>query len=188
MADSNEKLKTAQQFMDFLKDDWGKLPNSFKFCFTSGLLLIGATWLIKPSGYVPQFSLFHHSYFVTLQSASFLVFTVLVIIVPIVLWLAVQVKILYYRRRYPLKKVGTQEGFLFQQIHDAVFLIDRKRKKIYWLESAKTAYDLGYYSSMWFDMIQRSKTIQAVVNGDKGINIDDFHLGHGIRTRGEPRK
>src|SRR5882672_10214062 len=98
MADVKDELKAAQGLMDLLKDDWGSLPNSFKYCYISGLLLIGATWLIKPNGHIPRFSLLHQQHFITLQTASFLVFLFLVIALPLLFWLSSMAKICYYRR------------------------------------------------------------------------------------------
>ena len=171
--------------LEILKKDWDSLSNFPKFCYVVCAFLLVATWLFKGNTYSTKVH-HHHAYvmhgmFHNIQSTTYFLFIVFLLVLPLGYFLIIWLKILYYRRVYPLDKLG--EDYHFQNIEGAVHLFDRKKKLIRWVETSKTAYDLGYYQSMWAETIQRKNYIMS---GAKGMNLDEYQLGRGIRTRGKP--
>ena len=179
-------IKVAEETFKALKDDWDKLSNTFKFCLLSGGLSITAGWLIKPSVLFLHFYVFRYGFALGVQELSFILFFIFVCVIPALSIIWVGIKIMYFRWRYPIGKLG--DRFIFSSIEGTVFIHDHKHKSIRWVESAKTALDLGYYPSVWLESIQGSKRIQKEISDPGIINLDKYRLKHGIRTRGQPFK
>ncbi len=149
---------------ELFKEDWSKIPQSHRYLFIIGSLLIFFSWLLD-----------HWGAWQSLNNPSFLNYKYLIFYFAIILILigifsllfrqAVSWKSIgFIRFRYPRSKLGkTFKIIESEEKKGKLYLYDLKDKRKYWIASGQTYRDLGYF---WGDAVTfRNEEFEKIPEG-----------------------
>lgn len=170
----SDLVSALTQAINLIKEDWSRLSNFLKYCYTIAFAILFATYLIK----INNKELVH--------IIGFGLFLFFIVIMPFLNWIWVHlIRLTWYRRQYPVKEHG--EEFIFVEVVGAIHIIDLKKSEIRWIENPITAYDLGYYPAAWTEAQKIHNFTEKITVNSKIIDLNKFRINRGVRTRGKPR-
>lgn len=168
---------------NFFTDDWKKIPQNYKFIIIGGLILISNSWLLDHWGQ-------NRTYLFWGFDIRFIGYNIglSLILLCFVLLIVKQLlnipKLLWYRNKYPIKKLNID--FFLISFKGKVILFDLKDKKHYHIFPFTTAEDLlfvGLWSYLEKDFPPEQEDLLQVGHTNKHRKFKDFNDGGIINTR-----
>lgn len=168
----SESKRKPSEFVELLSHDWGRLSSAVKYLFLSSLFVLLTIWIVDRQ----------HSLISSVDSALIAVAIVfaLAFVLPLIIWLYSISRILFFRKRYPVAKMGLDYKFIIES--GAVCVVSERegvfrRKHIRWIDNPRTLYDLGF-SPYWKSFMHHKSLIQLANAG--------YIIKRGLRTNGRP--
>lgn len=175
--------------LNILKKEWDELIPAGKFAIIYGIVIILFIWIDKTLNLNFFNSIFESSFKFTLQNSYFLLANILMLTLFLLLILErgyVNLKILYYKLRYPIKHLNKK--FYIISFNGRVCLLDRTKKEIRWIKSWRTALDLdfiGEWTNNPTDITNPDTLVNTSFHTKDGqnINLREYTYVPGIHTQ-----
>jgi hypothetical protein len=173
------------EVLNFLTDDWKKIPQNYRYLILSGVFLISNSWLLDHWGNTKAYTYFGFDIRESGYSMGLtLIFIALLIIV------AKQInsfrKVLLYQHKYPVEKLDTD--FYLVWFNGKLMLFDAKSKPkryyhVYPWETAQNLLFVGRGFEVQTSFMPNT-LIEFQVNFEgKMIKFSDFQNGGAICTQ-----
>lgn len=167
--------------INFLVDDWKKIPQNLRYFFLAGAFLIFNSWLLDHWGSENSYLFWG----LDIRYSGYSLGLTLILLCFLFL-LAKQIlyfkSLLIYRKRYPIKDLNNK--FFLVWFNGKLILFDKDKKKYHHIYPLETAQDLlfagtGTYITSGFG---EDKIVQ--VSENTSIELNKYTDGGAINTRG----
>ncbi len=169
--------------LNFLTDDWKKIPANYRWLIIAGAFLIFNTWLLDHWG-SSQIYLFWGFDIRSLGYSVGLTLILLAFMILIVKQFWYFKTVLDYRKKYPLNRLN--EDFFLISFKGYVVLFDLKTHKHHHILPWETAQDLQFVDEWSYLDISFPPSIDfrlPIGNTGKTIPYSKFQTGTAINTR-----
>jgi len=182
----DEVLKRVSVF----QKDWESLVPAVRYSFIFSIILLIFIWLDKTLALNFIQSLYDNSHNWKTENIYFLLSNAIILVLFILLVLdrlRVNLKIIYYKLKYPLRSLN--KDFYVISFQGRVCLLDNKTKQLRWIKNWQTALDLDFIGE-WTDIddnITHSDKLKSLTFNTKdgiSIKLEDFTYTDGIHTQG----
>lgn len=178
--------------LELFKKEWADLVPAARYSIIFSIIFILIIWLEKVLDLSFFKSIYNFSFTPSLENVYFAMANLIIFAIFILVLLDrgyVNLKILYYKWRYPLKRLN--KDFYIVSFQGRVCLLDIKKKEIKWIKSFKTALDLdfiGEWTSIDKDITLPSSLVNTtfLTKDGENINLRDFKYVDGIHTQADP--
>jgi hypothetical protein len=186
------KLEDFLKRFEFLKDEWNYLVPAARYSLIYGFLLMLLVWIDKSldiNFYNSTFTF--NNYNPKLFFLLFNLFLLLIFIILVLERLYINLRIIYYRFKYPLRMLN--KNYFLANIGGHVYLFDEIRKELRWVKNWQTALDLDFVDE-WtniknISILAPRVLVQGRFITKNGMNIRliDYKYVNGIITQGIPK-
>jgi len=170
---------------NLIKNDWEKLPQSIRYFFIIGAVLIFNSWLLDhwlPSSELPfkYFGLWDIRSLCYQIGQSLILLAIVVIVVKLIFNLPKLVT--NYKTKYPIKNLG--KTFDLVWFKGKLILFDHRDEKYYHVYPWETAQDLNFvsYGTHVEDNFPNPQNSKIEIAKDKIIDTAKYQNGGSINT------
>jgi hypothetical protein len=171
-------------YLDFISEDWKKIPQNIRYIFLFGFFLIFNSWLLDHWGHeipyklIGKFDLREFGY-----NLGFILIIFGFLIISIKQFIIYK-NIIIYRKKYPIEKLDT-DYYLFWYDHK-LWLIDTKSKTYYHVHPWETAQNL-LFTSYGYKINEDFRKVDELKYNDGSIpiiiNMKKYKYGGQINTQ-----
>lgn len=164
--------------LNFLSNDWQKIPQNYRFLLLAGSFFILNAWLVD---HWTKDIHFLGSLLSVISYYSGLILVILGLILLVIKQFWGFFKIIYYRNKYKVNKNG--KDFNIISFGNPWYLFDKKKKKYYHIEPYETVQDLQFEGLNIVANSEFNSHLGIQIKKNKYLYVKNYLYAGKINTR-----